>query len=780
MRRYTNSLLKKHPFLADYFFAVTKFYSIYFQRFLHNRIAPCSSHSAIIKPDTIDEVEEMNETLAHKIQHDLPHIREKQIVETLKMLDEGDTVPFIARYRKERTSNLDEVEIRDIQDAAHRIQTLDKRKQEVIKIIDEQQELTPELKKKIEQAPVLQQVEDLYLPYKQKRRTKATIAKENGLEPLAKAAMAFAGDLEQQVPEYVDPEKDLPNTEAVLAGVHEIITEDAGDRADFREWVRNNTQQFGQLVVKVKRGGKDLDEEGTYQQYYDFNQPIKSIPSFRTLAINRGEKEKILNVKIDVNEAPIMWHLKANTVANHQGFAANVVIDAIEDAYHRFIGPAIEREIRKQLTEVAADHAIDIFGKNLYNLLMQAPLKGKIVMGFDPAYRTGCKLAVVDQNGKYLDKTVIYPHKPASEAKRKAAKGLFIDFINKNHVEMIAIGNGTASRESEQFVADAIKEIKTPIYYVIVNEAGASVYSASQVARDEFPDFSVEQRSAVSIARRIQDPLAELVKIDPQAIGVGQYQHDVPQKQLGEQLDTVVETAVNRVGVNLNTASPDLLVHISGLTKTTAKNIVKFRNESGEFSDRSGLKKVPRLGPKAFEQSVGFLRIIGGGNPLDNTDIHPESYPAAKKLMKNHGLDIAQLGEPAVSDALSNLNLDQEAQTVGVGVETLKDIVKGVETPGRDLRDEMPAPLLRKDVLTMEDLKPGMKLQGTVRNVVDFGVFVDIGVKQDGLVHISKMSRTFVKDPSKVASVGDIVTVWIESVDLDRHRIQLSMVDPEG
>lgn len=573
----------------------------------------------------------MDNTLAHKIQHDLPNIREKQIVETLKMLDEGDTVPFIARYRKERTSNLDEVEIRDIQDAAHRIQTLDKRKQEVIKIIDEQQALTPELKKKIEAAPVLQQVEDLYLPYKQKRRTKATIAKENGLGPLAKAAMAFASDLKEQAPKYIDPDKDLPDTEAVFAGVHEIIAEDAGDRADFREWVRNNTQQYGELVVKVKRGGKDLDEEGTYQQYYDFNQPIKSIPSFRTLAINRGEKEKVLSVKIEVNEAPIMWHLKANTVRNHQGFAADLVAESIEDAYHRFIGPAIEREIRKQLTEIAADHAIDIFGKNLYNLLMQAPLKGKIVMGFDPAYRTGCKLAVVDQNGKYLDKTVIYPHKPASEAKRQAAKGLFIDFINKNHVEMIAIGNGTASRESEQFVADAIKEIKTPIYYVIVNEAGASVYSASQVARDEFPDFSVEQRSAVSIARRIQDPLAELVKIDPQAIGVGQYQHDVPQKQLGEQLDQVVETAVNRVGVNLNTASPDLLVHISGLTKTTSLNIVKYRNENGEFSARADLKKVPRLGPKAFEQSVGFLRIIGGKNPLDNTDIHPESYSAAKK-----------------------------------------------------------------------------------------------------------------------------------------------------
>lgn len=721
----------------------------------------------------------MDNTLAHKIQQDLPKIREKQIVETLKMLDEGDTVPFIARYRKERTSNLDEVQIRDIQDAAHRIQTLDKRKQEVIKIIDEQKALTPELKKQIEAATVLQQVEDLYLPYKQKRRTKATIAKEHGLETLAKAVMSFAPDLKQQAAQYVDPAKELPDVDAVFDGVHEIIAEDAGDRADFREWVRQNTQQYGQLVVKVKRGGKELDEEGTYQQYYDFNQPIKSIPSFRTLAMNRGEKEKVLSVKIEVNEAPIMWHLKANTVGSHQGFAADVVTDAIEDAYHRFIGPAIEREIRKQLTEVAADHAIDIFGKNLYNLLMQVPLKGKIVMGFDPAYRTGCKLAVVDQNGKYLDKTVIYPHKPASEAKRKAAKGLFIDFINQNHVEMIAIGNGTASRESEQFVADAIKEIKTPIYYVIVNEAGASVYSASQVARDEFPDFSVEQRSAVSIARRIQDPLAELVKIDPQAIGVGQYQHDVPQKQLGEQLDTVVETAVNRVGVNLNTASPDLLVHISGLTKTTSGNIVKFRNENGEFSARSDLKQVPRLGPKAFEQSVGFLRIIGGKNPLDNTDIHPESYSAAKSLLKKHGLTINQLGEPAVSSALSQLNLAQEAESIGVGAATLKDIIKGLETPGRDLRDEMPAPLLRKDVLTMEDLKPGMKLQGTVRNAVDFGVFVDIGVKQDGLVHISKMSRTFVKDPSKVASVGDIVTVWIDSVDLDRHRIQLTMVDPE-
>ncbi|MDM7517032.1 Tex family protein [Lentilactobacillus sp. TOM.63] len=722
----------------------------------------------------------MTDTLAEKIRHDLPKLRIEQISETLKMFDEGDTVPFIARYRKERTGNLDEVEIRDIEAAAHRIQTLDKRKAEVIKIITEQQKLTPQLESEINAATVLQQVEDLYLPYKQKRRTKATIAKEKGLQPLADAALKFAPNLDSLVEQAVDPEKQLPDKAAVFDGIHEILAETFGDRADFRNWVRQNTNQYGALVTKIKRGAKEADEEGTYQQYYDFSQSVKSIPSFRTLAINRGEKEGILSVKIDVNETPIDWHLKANTVGNQTGLAAKIVESAVLDAYSRFIGPAIEREIRKDLSEVAYNHAIDIFGKNLYNLLMQAPLKGKVVMGFDPAYRTGCKLAVVDQNGKYLAKTVIYPHKPAGEAKRKAAKGEFIDFINQNHVEMIAIGNGTASRESEQFVADAIKEIETPIYYVIVNEAGASVYSASKVAREEFPDFSVEQRSAVSIGRRIQDPLAELVKIDPQAIGVGQYQHDVPQKQLSEKLDQVVETAVNRVGVNLNTASPDLLVHISGLTKSTANNIVKYRNEAGQFNDRSDLKQVPRLGPKAFEQSVGFLRIIDGDNPLDNTDIHPESYPATYQLLKQSDLSAADLGKPVVAKKLSQIDLDQTAQSLEIGRETLQDIIKGIETPGRDLRDEMPAPLLRKDVLTMADLKPGMKLQGTVRNVVDFGIFVDIGVKQDGLVHISKMSDHFVKDPSKVASVGDIVTVWIDSVDADRHRIQLTMVEPEA
>ncbi|EHO48128.1 Tex family protein [Lentilactobacillus kisonensis] len=722
----------------------------------------------------------MTETLAEKIRHDLPKLRIKQISETLKMFDEGDTVPFIARYRKERTNNLDEVEIRDIQSAAHRIETLDKRRAEVIKIIDEQGKLTPKLTSQLQAATVLQQVEDLYLPYKQKRRTKATIAKERGLQPLADAALKFADNLDELAQQAVDPDKELPDKQAVFDGIHEILAEAFGDQADFRKWVRQNTNQYGSIVTKVKKSGKAADEEGTYQQYYDFSQSVKSIPSFRTLAINRGEKAGILSVKIDVNEAPIDWHLKANTVGTHTGLAAEIVEKATLDAYSRFIGPAIEREIRKELSEIAYNHAIEVFGKNLYNLLMQAPLKGKIVMGFDPAYRTGCKLAVVDQNGKYLAKTVIYPHKPAGEAKRKAAKGEFIDFINQNHVEMIAIGNGTASRESEQFVADAIKEIKTPVYYVIVNEAGASVYSASKIAREEFPDFSVEQRSAVSIARRIQDPLAELVKIDPQAIGVGQYQHDVPQKQLTEQLDQVVETAVNQVGVNLNTASPDLLVHISGLTKSTANNIVKYRNQSGKFSNRSELKKVPRLGPKAFEQSVGFLRIVGGTNPLDNTDIHPESYSAAHQLLEQYDLDEADLGKPVIAQKLSQIDFNQLTQSLAVGKETLQDIIKGIETPGRDLRDEMPAPLLRKDVLTMADLKSGMKLQGTVRNVVDFGVFVDIGVKQDGLVHISKMSEHFVKDPSKVASVGDIVTVWIDSVDADRHRIQLTMVDPTG
>ncbi|WP_283678006.1 Tex family protein [Lentilactobacillus sp. Marseille-Q4993] len=719
----------------------------------------------------------MADNLAKKIAEQVKEVRVHQIEETLKMLDEGDTVPFIARYRKERTGNLDEVQIRDIQEAAHKIESLDKRKAEVIKIIGENDQLTPSLEKKINQAETLQQVEDLYLPYKQKRRTKATIAKEQGLMPLAESVLKFESNISELAEQFVDPEKELADKDAVLAGVHEILAEQIGDHAEFREWIRRETSDHGTIESTVKKKIADEEDAQTYQQYFEFEQPVNKIPPFRTLAINRGEKEGYLNVKIltDVDEITNYLHFKL--IGNHAGEAADLIQDAAEDAYKRFIGPAIEREIRSNLSEVASDHAIEIFGKNLYNLLMQAPLKGRIVMGFDPAYRTGCKLAVIDQNGKFMDKMVIYPHKPAPEAKRKAAKQQFIDFINKNNVQMIAIGNGTASRESEQFVSDAIKEIKHEIFYVIVNEAGASVYSASDVARKEFPDFSVEQRSAVSIGRRIQDPLAELVKIDPQSIGVGQYQHDVPQKRLSEQLDQVVETAVNQVGINLNTASPDLLIHISGLSGTIASNIVKYREETGEFSDRKQLKKVPRLGPKAFEQSVGFLRIPNGKNPLDNTDIHPESYSVATKVLKMVGLSSDQMGTDVAKQAFDHFDFKQKAAELEVGEATLRDIVDGLVQPGRDLRDDMPAPLLKADVLKMSDLKPGMKLQGTVRNVVDFGAFVDIGVKQDGLVHISKLSNKFVSDPSTVVSVGDIVNVTVESIDENRGRIQLSMIE---
>ncbi|WP_268913298.1 Tex family protein [Lentilactobacillus sp. SPB1-3] len=718
--------------------------------------------------------------LSEQVVAKLSGISKSQVDATLKMLSEGDTVPFIARYRKERTHNLDEVQIRDIQDMAKKIETLEKRKTDVIKKIAEQDQLTPKLEAKINQSETVQQIDDLYLPFKQKRRTKATIAKERGLMPLAEATLKFDENIQTKIAGAINPDNELLTSDDVEAGIHEILAEQIGEHSEFRSWIRTQTMKSGVLTSKVKNKVKDSEDAQTYQQYFDFEESVKTVPEFRILAINRGEREGILTVKIAVNELEIFNYLKFKLIGNHSGPSAQIIEDAAQDAYKRFIGPAIEREIRADLTEKADQHAIDVFGKNLYNLLMQAPLKGRIVMGFDPAYRTGCKLAVVDGNGKFLGKTVIYPHKPASESKRKAAKQEFIDFINQFKVEMIAIGNGTASRESEQFVADAIKEIKHPIFYVIVNEAGASVYSASDVARREFPDFSVEQRSAVSIGRRIQDPLAELVKIDPQAIGVGQYQHDVAQKQLTEKLDQVVETAVNQVGINLNTASPELLVHISGLSKTIAENIVTYRNENGGFTSRNQLTKVPRLGPKAYEQSVGFLRIVNGKNPFDNTDIHPESYAAANKLLKLYNLENVELGSETVRERLGNVDLSEVASQLDIGEATLQDIIKGLTVPGRDLRDDMPTPLLKQDVLKISDLKPGMKLQGTVRNVVDFGAFVDIGVKQDGLVHISKLSDKFVKDPSTVVAVGDVVNVYVESIDEQRSRIQLSMIDPNS
>jgi len=722
------------------------------------------------------ENEEQLSALAQPVHQQLSQYRVQQIQAVLSLMDEGNTVPFISRYRKERTGSLDEVAIREIEDEATRLAKLNKRRQDVLKAIAEQQALTPQLKQNLERASTLQQVEDLYLPYKKKRQTKATIAAQHGLKPLAQWLLTFPKDgLDARARQYVKPDQDLPDVAAVWAGVHEILAETFSEQAAFREWIRHYTWQHGELTSKLKRGAKDKDEQQVYATYYEFNQRLNQLPPYRVLAINRGEREKILSVGIAIDPASILQYGHFRLVGQHQGPAVAKIKDAFADAYKRFLGPAIERELRRQLTDKADEHAIQVFGNNLYHLLMQAPLKGKVVMGFDPAYRTGCKLAIMDANGRFLTKQVIYPHKPASGKQRAAAAPEFKKLLDQYHVEMIAIGNGTASRESEEFVSDILKTLDHPVYYVLVNEAGASVYSASANARAEFADLHVEERSAISIGRRLQDPLAELVKIDPKAVGVGQYQHDVPEKALDEQLDRVVETAVNQVGVNVNTASPELLTHISGLTATTAQNIVTYRNTNGAFASRKELQQVPRLGPKAYQQAVGFLRIIGGQDALDNTDIHPESYGATRQLLKGLAADQAAIGTPKLQQELATLNQEKWADKLAIGHETLADIVSGLSKPGRDLRDTMPAPLLRQDVLTMADLKPGMELQGTVRNVVDFGAFVDIGVKQDGLVHISQLADHYVSDPSAEVTIGDVVTVWVLSVDENRQRIQLTM-----
>ncbi|CAI2570981.1 Protein YhgF [Apilactobacillus kunkeei] len=721
----------------------------------------------------------MDQSIIKKIRKELGSYSEKQISAVISMLEDGNTVPFIARYRKERTGSLDEVQIREIADANTKITNLENRKEEVLRLIEEQGKLTDKLKADIQKAESMQSVEDLYLPYKKKKKTKAMIAREQGLEPLAKLVLANDDSFVNKAKDYVDAEKELNDVEDVLKGVHEIIAENIGNDAHLREWIRENTKKNGQIASKAKKDADEKDEKHVYEDYYDFSQPINQLKKHRVLALNRGEKEKVLTVSIDVNTNVIYKFLQAEINRNRNGKSAEFVKDAYEDAYSRFMKPAIEREIRNELTDEADEHAINVFGRNLYNLLMQAPIKGKIVIGFDPAYRTGCKLAAIDDNGKFLDKLVIYPHKPASDAKRQQAKKQLIDFIKKNHAEMIAIGNGTASRESEQFVSELIKENNLPVYYVIVNEAGASVYSASQNARDEFPDFHVEERSAVSIGRRLQDPLAELIKIDPKSVGVGQYQHDLPAKQLDAQLDRVVETAVNKVGVNVNTASPELLTRISGMTKTTAKNVVRFRNENGEYKTRQSLSKVPRLGQKTYEQAIGFLRILDGSNPLDNTDIHPESYKIANQIVDELNLNLDSLGTTEINQALSTFDVDKFINENAYGKQTVLDIIDGLKRPGRDFRDDMPTPVLKQDVLKIEDLREGMQLQGTVRNVIDFGAFVDVGVKQDGLVHISQMSNQFISDPSSVVSVGDIVDVWVLSVDIKRNRIQLTMINPE-
>ncbi|MET1791288.1 Tex family protein [Enterococcus faecium] len=721
--------------------------------------------------------ENLNQTIIQLVQKELSDYRPKQLTTVLNLLNEGNTVPFIARYRKEMTGSLDEVQIREIEERYAYLENLEKRKTEVIRLIDEQGKLTPELEAEITQAVKMQQVEDLYRPYKQKRRTKATIAKEKGLEPLAKWLMQLTdGEVQSEAEKYIDKEKKVSSAEEALHGAHEIIAEQVSDNAKFRTWIRSYTYNKGMYVSNVK--DEQADEKGVYEMYYDFAEPVHKMVSHRILATNRGEKEDILKVFLQVDEAAILAYLDRQIVKNPASPSSSFVREAYQDSYKRFIQPAIERELRNELTEKADEQAIAIFGENLRNLLLQPPLKGKVVLGFDPAYRTGCKLAVVDATGKVLAIEVIYPHKPAAQAKREAAGPAFIQLINKYQVDMVAIGNGTASRESELFVAEQLKSADHKTYYAIVNEAGASVYSASEIARKEFPHLQVEERSAVSIARRLQDPLAELVKIDPKAVGVGQYQHDVSQKRLAEQLDFVVETAVNQVGVDVNTASPQLLQHISGLNKTTAQNIVIYREENGEFTARTQLKKVPRLGPKAYEQAIGFLRVPGGKNILDNTGIHPESYSIAKEILTSVQLSEKELGTEEAVEKLTRLSVEKLAESLSVGEETLADILAGLTQPGRDMRDEMPAPLLRTDVLSMEDLKPGMELTGTVRNVIDFGAFVDIGVKQDGLVHISKLSKKFVKHPTDVVSVGDIVTVWIEQVDTKKGRISLTMLSP--
>ena len=706
---------------------------------------------------------------------ELTQYRLPQITKVLELLHDGNTVPFIARYRKEMTNALDEVQIREIEERYHYLENLEKRKEEVLRIIDEQGKLTEDLAKRLQKAHKLQEIEDLYRPYKQKRRTKATIAKEQGLEPLADWLMTFPkGEIQSELEKYLT--EDLLTTEDVLAGVHEILAEQISDSAEFRTWIREYTTKKGQYVSQVKDAEKD--EKKVYEMYYDFSEPIPKMVSHRILATNRGEKEGILKVQLVVDETLIERYFHRQLIKEADSLVAALVVAAYQDAYKRFIAPSVEREIRNALTEEADEQAIAIFGENLRHLLLQSPLKGKVVLGFDPAYRTGCKLAVVDETGKLLNTTVIYPH-ASSEKRHKESQEIFMQLLEKYQVDMVAIGNGTASRESELFVAEQLKKMKREIFFVIVNEAGASVYSASDVARQEFPQLQVEERSAISIGRRLQDPLAELVKIEPKAVGVGQYQHDVAQKRLSEQLDFVVETVVNQVGVDVNTASPQLLVHVAGLNKTTAQNIFAYREENGAFIQRNQLKKVPRLGPKAYEQAIGFLRIPGGKNILDNTGIHPESYQVTKDILAKINVGLNDLGKEETIAKLKSLHPATLANDLGVGEETIKDIIHALLQPGRDMRDSMPAPLLRTDVLSMEDLQVGMELKGTIRNVIDFGAFVDIGVKHDGLVHLSKLSQRFVKHPKDVVAVGDIVTVWVEKVELAKGRISLTMLPPK-
>ena len=700
-----------------------------------------------------------------------------QVEAAVKLIDEGNTIPFIARYRKEATGTLDDEQLRKLYERLVYLRNLEEKKEQVLASIEEQGKLTEELKKQILEAQTQVVVEDLYRPYRPKRRTRATIAKEKGLEPLSTLIMLqkTKESLEEVAKQYINEEKGVANVQEALEGARDIIAENISDEADYRSWIRKQTMQKGHIISSAK----DEKAESVYENYYEFDEPVNRLAGYRTLALNRGEKEKFLTVKIEAPQEDILRYLEKKIIHGENLSTTQILKEAIEDSYKRLIAPTIEREIRGELTEKAEDGAIEVFGKNLEQLLMQPPIVGHTVLGWDPAFRTGCKLAVVDPTGKVVDTTVIYPTAPTTPQKIQAAKDTLKKLIAKYNISLISVGNGTASRESEMIIVDLLKEIPQKVQYIIVNEAGASVYSASKLATEEFPNFDVGQRSAASIARRLQDPLAELVKIDPKSIGVGQYQHDMNQKKLNDTLSGVVESCVNRVGVDLNTASAPLLSYISGITSAIAKNIVAYREEQGRFETRKQLLKVAKLGPKAFEQCAGFLRIQNGKNPLDTTSVHPESYEAAEKLLKKQGFTT----EDICAGKLAGLSLTIKdykklAEELEIGEITLRDIVKELERPGRDPRDEMPKPILRTDVLEMKDLKEGMILKGTVRNVIDFGAFVDIGVHQDGLVHISQMTnKKFIKHPLEVVSVGDIVDVKVMSVDLKKKRIQLTMKD---
>ena len=698
-----------------------------------------------------------------------------QVEAAVKLIDEGNTIPFIARYRKEATGTLNDEQLRKLHERLVYLRNLEEKKQQVLSSIEEQGKLTEELKKQILEAQTQVLVEDLYRPYRPKRRTRATIAKEKGLEGLANIILLqiTKKSLEEEAKDFLSEEKEVLTVADAINGAKDIIAESISDEAAYRTRIREMTEKEGVLTAEAK----DEKAESVYEMYYHFQEPVTKLAGHRVLALNRGEKEKFLTVRVEAPEDRILRYLEKQIIKKDNPNTTDALKEVIEDSYKRLIAPAIEREIRNAQTEKAEEGAMNVFGKNLQQLLMQPPISGKVVLGWDPAFRTGCKLAVVDPTGKVLDTAVVYPTAPTNEKKIRAAKDKVKEFIDKYHITLISVGNGTASRESEQVIVEMLKEISTPVQYVITNEAGASVYSASKLATEEFPNFDVGQRSAASIARRVQDPLAELVKIDPKSIGVGQYQHDMNQKKLGETLSGVVEDCVNKVGVDLNTASASLLEYISGVSKTIAKNIVAYREENGRFSDRKQLLKVAKLGPKAYEQCAGFMRIQGGTNPLDQTSVHPESYHAAELLLKKLGYSTADITDKKL-DGLSEKIRDYKklAGELEVGEITLRDIVKELEKPARDPRDEMPKPILRTDVLEMKDLTPGMILKGTVRNVIDFGVFVDIGVHQDGLVHISQLTdKKFVKHPLEVVSVGDIVEVKVMSVDLNKKRIQLTM-----